>query len=327
MKELTYEEMIGQGITFIDTRAPVEFEEDHIPGAINIPILDNEERALVGTMYARDKDAAVDKGYQIYKEKTESLKEDLGRIKGKLCIYCFRGGLRSETIVKLARESGIDAVKLKNGYKAYREYVRGKLSEFVFKPKLIVIYGLTGTGKTELLQEFQDRIDLEGLAQHRSSVYGAVGQKPRSQKCFESLLLHELMRLNDRKYVVTEGESRKIGKVMIPGFFFEAMRTGIKVKLIASRDERIKRLVSIYAGKPELIPELRDSTLSIEKKLGKKITAELLTRLDHGENERFMEILIDKYYDPLYGHTMDSMEFNIHGNKEELKKEMNNIIS
>jgi tRNA 2-selenouridine synthase len=172
-----------------------------------------------------------------------------------------------------------------------------------------VVYGLTGTGKTELLQQFSDMIDIEGLAQHRSSVYGAVGLKPNTQKMFESLLYQELLSLNSRKYILIEGESRKIGNVMLPEFLFSAMREGIKIKLEASKAERVKRLVSIYAGKPNLIPVLREKTMSLEKRLGKNIVAELLECLDKGDHERFMEILIDKYYDPLYGHTIDGFDY------------------
>jgi tRNA 2-selenouridine synthase len=310
MDTISCEEALRNACTFIDTRAPVEFAVDHIPGAVNIPILDNEERALVGTMYAKvDKELAIKKGYEIYGKKIGFLENELSKIKGKIVIYCFRGQMRSETITKLALDSGLDAVQLKGGYKAYRQYVREHLHKFRLRPKLIVVYGLTGTGKTELLQQFSDMIDIEGLAQHRSSVYGAVGLKPNTQKMFESLLYQELLSLNSRKYILIEGESRKIGNVMLPEFLFSAMREGIKIKLEASKAERVKRLVSIYAGKPNLIPVLREKTMSLEKRLGKNIVAELLECLDKGDHERFMEILIDKYYDPLYGHTIDGFDY------------------
>ncbi len=211
-----------QDAVFVDTRSPKEFDEDHIPDAINIPILSDEERAIVGTLYkqvSQDKGLAV--GMEFYKNKIPSILASIEPHKTKtLLVYCWRGGLRSKTIAELFASLQYTVFQIQGGYKSYREYVRKKLSNYTLHAHLIVLYGLTGTGKTELLQHFPNRIDLEALAGHRGSMYGGIGLKRHSQKKFENLLLQQLETLKQEKFILVEGESKRIGNVYIPEFFF-----------------------------------------------------------------------------------------------------------
>jgi len=294
---------------YVDTRSPGEFAVDHIPGAINIPILDNEERAVVGTLYTRvGHEEAYEKGRAIYEAKLAAIKSQLIQYKKKkLIIYCWRGGMRSKVITELAQSTGLDAEQLAGGYKKYREHVRKKLESFRLHPRLIVVHGLTGTGKTEIVNQFTQSIDLEGLAQHRSSVFGAVGLEPNSQKRFESLLLHELESKNRYDFLVVEGESRKIGNIIIPEFFWKAMRHGINVRLEAPFEERVKRLCSIYTN-----PGNIQKTLEIArglKQLPKR--KEIVEHLQKGRTREFMTMILRLYYDPLYSHSLDALEYDL----------------
>ncbi len=301
-----------EDILYIDTRAPVEFEKDHVPRAVNIPIFDNEERAMIGTMYKQvSQELAVEKGLDIYKKKIDDFRVRLMEFRAKtLIIYCWRGGMRSKAITELAEGIGLSCNQLSGGYKSYRKHVREQLENFRLKPGLIVLHGLTGSGKTDILQEFDDKIDLEGLAQHRSSVFGAIGLVPRTQKMFESLLLQELKRLESRKNIVIEGESRKIGNIIMPEFLYLAMNKGINILVQCSQESRVRRLSSIYTGSPKSTMDVRDTARSLRKKLGKKTVFELMKHLENDEIAEFMQAILDKYYDPLYTHSIGELDYD-----------------
>lgn len=306
--DITYVETLKEKYIYIDTRTPKEFEEDHIPGAINLPIFSNEERAVIGTLYKKDKDAAFDLGYNYFNDR---IIEITNKIEGfdksdKIIIYCWRGGMRSKAITDVFCTLGYDALQLKGGYKSYREWVRNQFDKMEF-PKLIVIHGLTGSGKTNILKKLKGHIDLEGLAQHRSSIYGAIGLKPRTQKMFESLLLKELM--NVGKIAFIEGESKRVGKIHIPERVFTAMKKGIKVSINVSIEERSKIIVDEYFRFDEN-EKLKNITMSLKEALGKKAVLELCENLDKGEYFEFTKYLLENYYDPKYNHNLSKMEYD-----------------
>jgi len=318
---------VKNNIVYIDTRSPGEFEKDHIPNSKNIAIFDDEERAIVGIIYARiSVDDAFDKGKEIYDKKITQIKEQLMEYKGsKLIIYCWRGGMRSKVITELADEIGLDAIQLKGGYKSYRKYVRETLDSFKLKPKLVVLHGLTGSGKTDLLSLFSTMIDLEGLAQHRSSVYGSIGLKPKSQKAFESMLLAKLQELNDEEYILIEGESRKIGNVIMPEFLYKEMKKGINIRVNCSFESRARRLAKIYIGNKRDMQKTKDITKSLAKKIGKKTVNEMLKCLDENQVTDFMKLILEKYYDPLYKYSIDKIDYSMSvdtDNMEEAKKQL-----
>ena len=243
---------------FLDVRSEKEFEEDHIPGAINVPILDNEERHLVGYTYKqKSKDEAYKIGYEIFDKKISEFEKKIDEFKGKdVVFYCFRGGTRSSCFVDYFEKKGKKNIyKLDGGYKKYREEVRNEIKN-VKLPKVVVLYGLTGAGKTRLIKRLNNSIDLEGLASHRSSLFGAVGLKPRMQKMFETLLFEELGKKRD--YLILEGESRKIGNIIIPENIFKSMNDSIKIDITCSLDTRAKRIVKEYFNDNERIKQVKE---------------------------------------------------------------------
>jgi tRNA 2-selenouridine synthase len=294
--------------TFVDVRSPKEFEEDCIPGAINIPLFSNEERAIVGTLYKQvGKDVAIDKGLEIVSKKLPLMINEYKKLQGKVIIYCWRGGMRSGSITGLLKSMKFDVEQLEKGYKDYRRFVREEL-EKIKLPETYVVYGLTGSGKTELLQEFENSLDLEGLAQHRGSVFGDIGLEIRSQKKFESLLLKRLIELKKEKWILVEGESRKIGKNQIPLNVWEQLQCAKKIKLSCSMKDRIERLHKEYCkniDKELIINKLK----MIEKYLGKKNVEELIKLIEANEIKKFIEKILVEYYDKLYKHTVDSKEY------------------
>lgn len=227
MNTIRYEDTLKiKEKVYIDVRTPLEFAEDHIGGAVNIPVLSNDERALVGTIYKKESsEKAVDLGIDFFSKRLPEISTTLRKFAGKKIIaYCWRGGMRSRAFVSFLHSLNFDIVQLDGGYKSFRAVVREGLYSFEIKNKLITIYGMTGSGKTEIINKlYPESIDLEGLAQHRSSLFGHVGLNPRSQKVFEHLLYDELIRVEGMPYVFVEGESRRIGNVNIPENFFDKM--------------------------------------------------------------------------------------------------------
>lgn len=299
-----------QNTIFIDTRSPIEFELDHIPNALNIPIFDNQERKVIGTLYKENQKHALDWGIQRYSEKLPHLTDHFKKLdKNKtIIIYCWRGGLRSQTITKLVESLGYNALLLEKGYKGYRAFIRESLYNYPIKFKFIVLWGNTGTAKTKIIQKLKPSIDLEGLAQHRSSLFGAVGLIPRTQKYFETLLFFELERLAKEKFVFVEGESRKIGNIIVPESIYNEIKNGINIKVNASIDSRAKITVSEYM-KPEYIEKIKEIIPHLKKRLSNKQIENLLALMDKKDYSQVAEILLTQYYDPLYENTLDKIEY------------------
>jgi len=313
------EKVYRKDYSFVDVRSPKEFEEDHIPGAINIPLFSDEERAIVGTIYTKEsKDKAMEKGLEFISPKLPEMIKQYKKLKQPILVYCWRGGMRSGSITSLLKSMKFEIYKLENGYKDYRRFVREQLDK-VKIPPMIVIYGLTGSGKTEMINQVKNSIDLEGLAQHRGSIFGDVNLKPNSQKRFESLLLKRLIEVKDQNFVFVEGESRKIGKNIIHERFWKHMQKAIKVKVINTMEERVKRIYDEYCVDID-IELLKSKTKMIEKHMGKKKANEIIELLDKKEINKVIEILLIDYYDQLYKHTVDSKKYSgeIH-NLQEMK--------
>lgn len=311
---------------FIDTRSPKEFAEDHIPGAINVPMLDDDERAIVGTLYKQvSQAAAVERGIEFFAKKLPHFILPFNTHRDKtIVVYCWRGGMRSKAVVDFLHALKYPVVQLEGGYKSYREYVRGRLENYVLRPKVVTLWGLTCTGKTELLQHFSNSLDLEGLAQHRSSLYGAIGLTPRSQKMFDSLLLLELDRLQKEEVIFLEGESRKIGDVQMPLFLFKAMKQGKHILITRSVEKRVELAVREYF-KPEFIPQMKEISQKLWRVIGKKRKEEMIAFLDSGEYAVAAKILLTEYYDPLYQHTLKEISFMVEVNSDEVEKAVGEV--
>ncbi len=300
-----------QNTIFLDTRSPLEFEEDHIPGAINVPILSNEERAVVGTIYKKiSQEQALQVGKELFEEKIPQFLQGMEQFKEKnIIVNCWRGGMRSKTVAVLLESQGYKVWQLEGGYKQYRKYVRERLEQYALKPRCIVIWGRTCTGKTALLSQFANSLDLEGLAQHRGSLFGAIGLRPNSQKRFDSLLLQRLEELQGQKHIIVEGESKKIGNVQIPAFLYQAMVQGIHVLLTADLETRARKAIQEYLKRPEDRQQLIEITRSLQKVISKQQQQQIIGFFQQGKDLEGVKLLLEHYYDPLYDHTLKSRTY------------------
>ncbi len=328
-QKITVQEALKlKNAVFIDVRAPLEFEEDHLLDAINFPILSDEERHIVGTIYKQvSQNLAIEKGMGYYQEKIPRLIEFVSQFQGRpLIVYCWRGGLRSKIICDLFESLGYPTYQLKDGYKAYRAMVLEELTNFQLKPKLFVLHGLTCTGKTALLQRLPNSLDLEGLAQHRGSLYGAIGLKPRSQKMFDNLLLQKLKELNPEDFIFVEGESRRIGDLMLPDFLWKAMCSATNVLIFRDLDFRVKEMVREYFLNPLIVEEIKEITKKLWKVISNQRKEEMLTNLEHKEYEPAAEILLTDYYDPLYNHSLKKLTYSFEVKNNELDLAVKEIL-
>lgn len=218
--------------------------------------------------------------------------------------------MRSGIIASLLESIGFKVLQIKGGYKLFRHYILDKLNNFQLKPKVYVLWGLTCTGKTQLLQQFPNSLDLEGLAQHRGSLYGAIGLKPHSQKKFENLLLQRLNELNKKKYIFVECESRKIGNVQMPDFLFKAIMNGANVLITRDLTVRVKEMVKEYFLNPKIVEEIKEITKKLWKVISKKKKQQMLEHLENKEYEQAARILLVDYYDPLYNHSLKKVNYS-----------------
>jgi len=329
----------------VDLRSPGEFAQDHLSGACNVPLFDDEERALVGLLYHRaSPQGAFQRGIDIVRGKVGRLVRQiaalaelpdpsgelqaivgdltLGGIAGLerrlavepaepavdgplLVLSCWRGGLRSQSVVALLRRVGVDAWLLRGGYKAYRRAVRAELDAWVAPPSF-VLRGTTGVGKTLVLRELERirpgwTLDLEGAAGHRSSLLGMVGLEPVSQKRFESRLAERLRGGLSGRRVVLEGESRKVGDAILPPSVWGALQEGTNIELVAPLERRVEVLIADYLADESRRPALRRQLAEVEARARPSLP--LLERFDARADREVVELLLEHYYDPLYRHS------------------------
>ncbi|MGL5067601.1 MAG: tRNA 2-selenouridine(34) synthase MnmH [Sarcina sp.] len=311
---IEYEEIHGKEdeYIFVDVRSESEFAEETITGAINIPILTDKEREIVGTTYVREStDVAKKQGIEfaskrlpiIFEELQELIRNNHGK---RLVIFCARGGMRSGSVWGLLNGIGISALKLRGGYKYYRAFVTKKLEEYSKEVKFIVLYGNTGIGKTEMLYQLRgegyDVLDLEGAANHRGSVLGGVGLgKIYSQKKFETLMYDQL-KIRKTNLVFTEGESRRIYKVIIPDNIWGILQAGEKVYITADLESRAERLVKEYTSFENVKEEILTSLEGIKKHASEENYEKYRALTIAGDYKTVAMEMMEKYYDPKYNH-------------------------
>ncbi|KAF0219248.1 MAG: tRNA 2-selenouridine [Geobacteraceae bacterium] len=296
----------------VDVRTPLEYEEDHIPGAINVPLLSNEERVEIGTLYKQTgPHAARIRGLELTAHRFPAMVHEIAAAAAErpILVYCWRGGLRSKTVTSILHLTGLKAVQLQGGYKSFRNHVISHFDPFHPPGPLVVVHGMTGIGKTPFLLGLQSEhftvIDLEGLACHRGSAFGELGlSQTLSQKWFETLIWDAFRKAPSGKPVIVEGESKRIGKVSLPGNMYEVMSKGIKVWCEASLETRVKRLIKEY-GIPAYREGMETALLRIRKRLGGAKYAEIAGYLERWEMGPFMEELVKSYYDKVYYKTRD----------------------
>lgn len=293
--------------TVIDVRSPAEYAEDHVPGAISLPVLSNEERATVGTMYVQDSAFNARKigAALVARNAAAHIEGPLAEKDGgwQPLVYCWRGGQRSGSFASILSQIGWRADTIVGGYQSYRRLVVQRLYEDAFPARVILLDGNTGTGKTALLHLLADRgvqmIDLEGLANHRGSALGGQGEQP-SQKGFETRLASELAKLDSDRPVVIEAESSKVGRLNIPSRVFQAMKSATRVQIAAPVAERASFLTRVYA---DVMSDLSE----IETRLDLLRRLQGHDKVDHwkglaaaGEFQMLAEELIRDHYDPGY---------------------------
>jgi len=293
----------------IDVRSEGEYGEDHIPGAINCPVLDNSERALVGTIYKQTSsfDAKKIGAALVSANIARHLRErfaDRPRTWRPL-VYCWRGGGRSNALAHVLAQIGWRAGRLDGGYKAYRRAVVEDLVTLPSRFQWRVLCGLTGTGKSRLLRELAAAgaqvLDLEALAAHRGSVLGNMPDEPQpTQKMFDSLVWKELKAFDERRPVFVEGESRKIGRLRVPEALIEAMWGSDCVVLDAPVPVRVALLKSEYAhyiSEPETLAAQLDCLAELH---GRVTIARWQELARERAWDRLVEELLERHYDPAY---------------------------
>jgi|AGTN01.2.fsa_nt_gi tRNA 2-selenouridine synthase len=300
----------------IDVRSPCEHIIENIPGSVNVPLLSDEERAIVGTTYKEQGElTARRQALSIVSPKMPELVDQIISLKRPghaLIIHCWRGGLRSEAVASFLSVVGVDSFRLSGGYKAWRRQVVDDFAEDRYQFQTIVLDGLTGSGKTDVLSALtrcgEGVIDLEHLANHRGSVFGGIGlgQQP-TQKNFEAALWSTLRKVNNASNVFVEAEGRKIGRLAVPTFLLSRIKESRRVLIEGTLEARCKRIVRDYAGKLETNQAEADKFLTalrslqpLKERVGNRRAEELSDIFACQDYNRFVELILTEYYDPLY---------------------------
>ncbi|MBL7138201.1 MAG: tRNA 2-selenouridine(34) synthase MnmH [Bacteroidales bacterium] len=301
-----------ESMPVVDVRSPAEFQQGHIPGAINIPLFNDLERAEVGTLYVRSgRDQALLHGLDIILPKTKKILQTLGDCATgtKLRVYCWRGGLRSLNMAWLFETNGYHVSLLEGGYKAYRRFIRTRLDEAA---RVVVLGGFTGSGKTEVLNHIAESgeqvIDLEMLASHKGSAFGGIGlpDQPTNEQ-FENNLYDQWSQLDKDKFIWLEDESRMIGKVTLPDPMIRKIQESPMIVLEVPKKIRVERLVREYAGIDDRL--LSEAVMKIETRLGKPRAKGALFFLQEKDYATVADQVIT-YYDKAYS-------FSIHRRKNQ----------
>ncbi|SFF36446.1 tRNA 2-selenouridine(34) synthase MnmH [Thermoflexibacter ruber] len=292
-------------IPVIDVRSPKEFAQGHIPTAVNIPIFTNEERAVVGTLYKqKGREEAIMKGLEIVGTKLADFARTAKQLTKdkKILVHCWRGGMRSGSMAWLFDTAGMQTFTLEKGYKNYRRYV---LSFFEKKFDMLIVGGMTGSGKTDILKEIikkgQKGIDLEGLAHHKGSAFGSIGQaeQPTTEQFENDLqyLLYQILKDCPLAKIWLEDESSHIGKVYLPKPFWEQMQDSNLIYIQLPKNLRIQRLVREYTHCDRAL--LESAILKIRKRLGFDKAGDALKALEIGDFAKVADITL-VYYDKAY---------------------------
>lgn len=330
--ESQFHELLRNNTPLIDVRAPIEFEQGAIPGAINLPLLNDAERAEIGLIYKEQgQQAAIQRGHELVSGSTRESRTQAWintlQKNPTAQIYCFRGGLRSQTVQQWVQEAGIARPIVDGGYKALRRFLLQELEAQMQRRQFIVVSGPTGAGKTEFLNQFpKHSIDLEDCAHHRGSAFGNLPGGQPSQVDFENQVALRLIKLeNYIPHILIEDESRMIGRRALPESVFNAVESSPVIRLDVPIEDRIQQIHRDYVQTPlqhnpdaeALQKTLLQSLASIERKLGgvrhTEIRADIEQafsdfqnvanpdRSDHSERHHtWIKKLLEWYYDPIY---------------------------
>ncbi len=293
----------------IDVRSPAEYTEDHVPGALNYYVLDNEERAQVGTLYKQvDAFTAKKTGASLVAANIAhwiaTQLVDRPRDYRPL-VYCWRGGQRSMSMATVLAQIGWEVTVIEGGYKRYRRWVQDELAQQFATQPMIILAGLTGTAKTELLQRLEDAgeqvLDLESLAVHRGSLLGELPDEPQpQQKYFESLLAQRVQQLDQQRPLWVEAESNKIGNLYCPAPLWQRMRQAPSIQVRAPLEARVAYLLHHYERFLHDPQALKDKLIHLKARQGRAVIDHWFSLIDSGAWETLVAELLEHHYDPSY---------------------------
>ena len=352
-----FKEIVTKEITLIDVRAPIEFSKGAFKSSTNIPIMDDEERRLVGIKYKNaGNEKAIELGLELVSGeiKENRLNAWLKMIKENpnSLIYCFRGGQRSQFTQQWIYENfGIEIPRIKGGYKAFRNFLIESLLSENLKVAPIIVGGHTGSGKTNLLKKFDNFVDLEGIANHRGSTFGGHVTPQPTQINFENNLAYDVIQKQEKgyKYIFLEDEGKHIGKSFIPQEFFDFMGSAELVILEASLERRTEitldeyvtaaqgEYIEIYGETEEAYNEwhryIKDSMMRVSKKLGNEKAQELISVFefafekqmktgDVSYHKDWISSFLRDYFDKMYGYQIEknSKKIIFRGTEQEVSE-------
>ncbi|WFA09370.1 tRNA 2-selenouridine(34) synthase MnmH [Tissierella sp. Yu-01] len=309
--EIQYEDIdnsrINGSFKLIDLRSPSEYYSETIPGAINIPIFTDEERKIIGTTYIQESiDKAKKLGIEAVSKKLPQIYEIVSQLDKEydsLIFFCARGGFRSNTVASLFRSIGINSIRLDGGYKSYRRYINENLPKILETVNFVVLYGNTGSGKTEILKYIKenghDVLDIEACANHRGSLLGSVGLEtpPHTQKMFEGLI-YDTLKNRKSNLLFTEGESKRIGRVVMPDYMFDKIKKSKNIYINSPINIRVQNILKEYVHDTD--EELIEALNLLRKRLGSKNIDNYIKMINDKKYNEVIEELMIKYYDPLY---------------------------
>lgn len=331
-KTVNYGDVDGN-VIFIDVRSPKEYNDATIPGATNIPLFDDEERNNIGWVYVnQDVERAKALGVEAVSKKLPSIFSQLNTLDkkyDKLILFCARGGMRSSSLTALLGTLGLNTFKLSGGYKGYRAFINQMLPTVNENVKYIVLHGKTGVGKTELLKVLKLKgfnvLDLEEAANHRGSLLGSVGlNRERSQKQFEALI-YEALKVRNSEIVFVEGESKRIGNIIIPDFLYKRMEEGIHVLVDANIDFRCKLIIDEYTKKENSKEDILNSLDLLRKYISSDRIDHYKELINKGNYNSVAEDLMLKYYDPMYLNGIKKYKFDLEVNVSSIDQTSNEI--
>lgn len=285
----------------IDARSPKEFIYSHVPCAKNFYALNNQEHQEIGTIYKHNskfKAKALGASYICANASKHILElQKLINPGSKIVIYCARGGLRSASLGVILEQLEYRVFRVKNGYKGYRNYVLN-FFENERIPRFITLFGNTGVGKSELLRKLNPQVDIEALANHQGSTFGAINGAQPTQKTFENNLAFALLNIPNDTLCFVEGESRRVGSITLPKKLYEAMQNGVSVLVEASMEKRVERIIDEYSG---ISDEFFFACLEKIKPYMAKAAYKKIAQSYHGrELETVAFLLLEHYYDKVY---------------------------
>jgi len=348
-----FRKIVLNNTPLIDVRAPVEFEKGAFPHAVNLPLMNDEERHVIGIKYKEEGNAkAVELGHELVRGEVRKARVaawlDFIASNPQAMLYCFRGGQRSQISQEWIAKDGTDIVRLKGGYKAFRNYLMQEIEVSTQHFEPIILGGRTGSGKTILLHKLKNSIDLEGWANHRGSSFGRNITAQPSQINFENMLAYDLIQKLDKgfKYLLFEDEGKRIGQIGMPHIFAEHLSLAPLVILETPTVQRVEITFDEYVYKAQKaykkifgdvylstwVNDIQNAMKRIKKRLGGERYQKVCELFDIAQKEQestgsqlgykvWVEYLLREYYDPMYDYQIEMNHARIifRGSSEEIE--------